>query len=146
MCAESITVSVGACRAVQCQQFEMALMLLEAGADPLYTCTGCESLPPLTAVMHAIPTGDQPITSLQTDLVQKVSSAACQHGACQLGKRMFPSLKARQGNVRLLLGPQFRFGAFCMAVLAVVVAGGQALSLLLCVVIMQVTVPWRRLG
>ena len=65
-------VSVDACRAVQCHQFEMALMLLEAGADPLYTCTGCESLPPLTAVMHAIPTGDQPLTSLQTHPAQKV--------------------------------------------------------------------------
>ena len=50
-----------ACRAVQCQQFEMALLLLEAGADPLHTCTtadGCQSLPPLTAVMYAIPAGD----------------------------------------------------------------------------------------
>lgn len=54
-------VSVLACRAVQCQQFEMALLLLEAGADPMYTCTtadGNKSLPPLTAVMHAIPTGE----------------------------------------------------------------------------------------
>ena len=59
MCVLNL-VSVRACRAVQCQQFEMALLLLEAGADPMYTCTtadGYESLPPLTAVMHAIPTG-----------------------------------------------------------------------------------------
>lgn len=57
--------SVHACRAVQCQQFEIALVLLEAGADPAYIGTtddGEESLPPLTAVMHAIPPGGQDFT------------------------------------------------------------------------------------
>ena len=51
-----------ACRAVQCQQFEIALLLLEAGADPLYTCKTAdeaESLAPLLAVMYAVPAGEK---------------------------------------------------------------------------------------
>ena len=54
-------VGVHACRAVQCQQFEIALLLLEVGADPMYACTtddGWESLPPLLAVTQAIPPGE----------------------------------------------------------------------------------------
>lgn len=57
-------VRMHACRAVQCQKFDMALLLLGAGADPMYTCAtvdGDESLPPLTAVMRAIPAGEQPL-------------------------------------------------------------------------------------
>lgn len=66
--------SVHACRAVQCQQFEIALLLLEAGADPAYIGTaddGQVSLPPLTAVMHAIPPGGQDL------IIQQLLLAPC---------------------------------------------------------------------
>ncbi len=47
------------CRAVQCQQFGVALGLLQAGADPLHRSKhdGVLSTTPLTAVMDSIPAG-----------------------------------------------------------------------------------------
>lgn len=55
---------VHVCRAVQRQQFDIALLLLEGGADPMFTCTmadGEQSLPPLTALIHSVPTGQRPL-------------------------------------------------------------------------------------
>ena len=51
----------------------MALLLLDAGADPLYTCImedEQESIPPLLAVMRAIPTGMIPSLTLHDSLLQ----------------------------------------------------------------------------
>lgn len=47
------------CRAVQCQQFGVALGLLQAGADPLHRSKhdGVLSITPLAAVMDSIPAG-----------------------------------------------------------------------------------------
>ena len=54
------------CRAVQCQQFGIAQLLLNAGADPMYVgeCDEGLSPTPLAAVMDSIPAG-----SCQTILV-----------------------------------------------------------------------------
>lgn len=71
---------------MQCQQFEIALVLLEAGADPAYIGTthdGEESLPPLTAVMHAIPPGGQDFI-LQQLLHDHVSDKTWQWVCCML--------------------------------------------------------------
>lgn len=70
--------TTASCRAVECQQFEIALLLLEAGADPVYTCKtadGWQSPSPLTMVMLVIPAGKADV-NVRSSLIWPRSSAA----------------------------------------------------------------------
>ena len=100
----------------------MALLLLEAGADPMYTCTtadGCQSLPPLTAVMHAIPTGEQ---ALITHLLSPVQTDVLQQS---------PPIFPFEGMIRVCVLAANTAVAFAWQLLVVAVTPVLVLSLLL---------------